>query len=281
MEYGKQIGEFFQALWQDFLSIAPQAAELKKKLEESGEHVINDHVAFRTFNIEPFNITTIEQLFFRIGYQRLESYQFINKHLKAWSYICPNDRGGTDYPLIFLSELLVEQLSQNSINIIHKLLDSVPKGGDTSFSDTSAVLFPTGRPWESPKYQDYLALSHESEYAAWLSVHGFRANHFTISVNHLKQLTSIESVLLWAEKEGFSINSSGGRVKGTPALCLEQGSTMADLIPVNFSDGSEESVPGGFYEFAFRFNKEDGKRFYGFVEGNADKIFESTDRNPE
>jgi hypothetical protein len=43
----------------------------------------------------------------------------------------------------------------------------------------------SGAVWSSNSYDTYLSLLEESEYAAWMYVYGFRANHFTINVNAL------------------------------------------------------------------------------------------------
>nr|WP_293271384.1 hypothetical protein [Nannocystis sp.] len=46
---------------------------------------------------------------------------------------------------------------------------------------------------------------------------------------------------------------------------------------MEFSDGVY-AVPGCYYEFARRYPGPDGALFDGFIEGSADRIFESTDR---
>ncbi len=50
---------------------------------------------------------------------------------------------------------------------------------------------------------------------------------------------------------------------------------MADKVPVMFT-GGEQIIPGGFYEFAKRYQMADGIYYQGFVAASADKIFEST-----
>ena len=45
----------------------------------------------------------------------------------------------------------------------------------------------------------YEKLRTESEYAAWLYIHGFRANHFTVSVNGLKGFDGIENTSIEAQ----------------------------------------------------------------------------------
>ncbi|GAM56151.1 hypothetical protein JCM19231_5246 [Vibrio ishigakensis] len=58
-------------------------------------------------------------------------------------------------------------------------------------------------------------------------------------------------------------------------MLLEQSSTMADKVDVAFSD-AVHSIPGGFYEFAKRYQDNQGELYHGFVAASADKIFEST-----
>ncbi len=74
---------------------------------------------------------------------------------------------------------------------------------------------------------------------------------------------------------GFALNTSGGEIKGSPEVLLEQSSTLADDAKVQFSDG-EFAVPSCFYEFALRYLQPNGEIYTGFVAASADKIFEST-----
>ncbi|KOO10708.1 succinyldiaminopimelate aminotransferase, partial [Vibrio xuii] len=77
----------------------------------------------------------------------------------------------------------------------------------------------------------------------------YGANHFTVSVNQINAFSEVKDVNDHLRESGFSINEFGGEVKGSPEVLLEQSSTMADKVPVQFTEGSE-IVPGGFYEFA-------------------------------
>src|SRR5262245_35594302 len=97
--------QFFEALWSDFAAIAPQAAAIASRLEQHGERVKNDHVAFRTFNLGPIALDRLEPLVLGLGYQLLDEYRFDDKHLRARAYVCAGS------PRIFLSELLCEELS--------------------------------------------------------------------------------------------------------------------------------------------------------------------------
>ena len=51
---------------------------------------------------------------------------------------------------------------------------------------------------------------------------------------------------------------------------------MADKIDYTFADGKKETIPSCFYEFARRHVMPNGQLFDSFIEGNADKIFDST-----
>jgi hypothetical protein len=259
--------KFFEALWADFARIAPQAAAILHRLEEHGESIVNDHVAFRTFNQGPIRLERLEPLVLGLGYSLLDEYRFDDKHLRARAYVCPGS------PRLFLSELLCEELSGWTQAIIGQLLAQVPSGVASSHE-----VFWAGRPWAPLRFADYERLSSESEYAGWLAALGLRPNHFTVSINHLKTLSSVEQVLDFVEAAGYRINSAGGRVKGSRDVLLEQGSTLADRVPVQFSDGPRV-IPTCYYEFALRHPDRTGRLYEGFVPASADRIFESTDRS--
>jgi copper chaperone CopZ len=127
-----------------------------------------------------------------------------------------------------------------------------------------------------PTWVEYQALLAESEYAAWLLAIGLRANHFTISVNHLENYRTLQQVVQAVKEAGFALNTVGGEIKGSSEVFLEQASTLADKQQVEFADGDEHQIATCFYEFALRYPQSDGALFQGFVEGNADKIFDST-----
>ena len=97
-----------------------------------------------------------------------------------------------------------------------------------------------------------------------------------MSVNDLPGFDSVAAVNAALKRAGYALNDSGGEIKGSPEVLLEQSSTLADRVPVRFSDG-EQVIPGCFYEFACRYPQADGSLYQGFVEASADKIFESTD----
>lgn len=260
--------DFFSALWNNYTLITPQAKRIQQLFESHGETVLNDHVAFRTFNNSPISLEKLEPQLKAIGYKAYGAFRFESKHLKARCY---KHETNADSPKIFLSELLIEELPQHCQDIIGKFVAQIPKN-----AVQSPAIFWAGKLWETPTEEDYLTLSEHSEYAAWLSTMGLQANHFTVSINHLKKFPTIESVNSLLHDEGYALNEVGGLVKGTPASFLEQSSTMADKVVYTFANGIKKNIPSCFYEFARRHTQPDGNLFDSFIEGNADKIFDST-----
>ena len=238
------VAQFFDALWDDYVAMTPQAARIKSAFEQRGETVTNDHVAFRTLSLEPIGLERLEPHLLALGYERYEPYRFPEKKLNAYGYTPPQP----DLPRVFLSELLVDQLSEAAQSILSRCVEQI----DESRVASTDVLW-AGRLWEPIAWEEYLLLAAESEYAAWLASVGIRPNHFTISVTDFQKYTSVEAVLDVVEELGYAVNTSGGRVKGSPAVLLEQGSTMADQLPMPFADGIERAVPTCYYEFAKRY----------------------------
>ena len=171
---------------------------------------------------------------------------------------------------MFISELVLAELSPRARAIVDRLIAQVPAG----FARRSDLPY-AGRPW-TISHADYSALLAESEYAAWVAAFGFRVNHFTVDVNALSTFPDLEALDAFLLEHGFPLNLSGGMVKGSQTERLEQSSTLADAIEVEFSDRTAR-IPSCYYEFARRYALPTGELFHGFVPASADKIFESTD----
>ncbi len=259
--------QFFEALFQDYTRIAPQAGQILASVEERFGEVQNDHVAFRTFSLEPIRGSELEDAFFDMGYTRHRPYAVPDKHLSAFSYV---PRSAED-PLIFLSEFDVATLPPHLERWVENAISVVR---DKNLSPME--LLRCGRMWSMPDYQTYRELEKHSPYAAWLSVWGLCANHFTIALHNLPTTPSLEDVVAHVQAQGWTMNTEGGLYKGTPADLLEQASTMAELLDVTFSDGSVHAVPSCYYEFARRYPDASGEFYKGFVPQSATHIFEST-----
>lgn len=260
--------EIFKLLWDEYSTLNPATKRIHGLFIQNGEEVINDHIALRTFNDWRINIDVLARQFIKCGYVQKGDYIFSQKKLEAKHFALPNN---PDAPLVFISQLQVEKFSNKLQKIISELLDSV----DSQIFYNENLIF-SGRPWNNPSYEKYNLLREESEYAAWLYAFGFRANHFTINVNRLKKYTDLSLVNSFIKDNGYSINNSGGEIKGSPKQLLEQSSTLASMVEVEFLEGKYK-IPGCYYEFAKRYKNYAGKLFKGFIAGSADKIFESTD----
>ncbi|KAK6160025.1 hypothetical protein DH2020_003406 [Rehmannia glutinosa] len=217
--------------------------------------------------------------------------------------VCPpnvphSDAGaGVNGPLprIFISELLVDQMSPEAQKIIRKYTN-LSGNGNMHAALASALGCLT---WEKPSYSEFQQLARESEYAAWTLVNGYTLNHVTISAHRLKShLRNIRNLNQFIEENGFKLNSEGGILKGSenmvktkdgvsPDGLLLQSSTVADSTSFQFAEGIVESIPCSYIEFAERLvlpqfknlpenEVEEIHRRDGFEVGNADKIFEST-----
>ncbi|HAY94292.1 DUF1338 family protein, partial [Shewanella sp.] len=115
-------------------------------------------------------------------------------------------------PKVFISELLVEEFSSALQKTIQGLIAQV----DAAATTADNFIY-SGRHWslDAKTYQDLLT---ESEYAAWVAAFGYRANHFTVSINHLDGFETLESVNEALKQAGFVLNSSGGEIKGSPEV---------------------------------------------------------------
>ena len=262
------ISELFKKLWDQYIRENPGAGEIHRLFTEAGEQVVNDHIAFRTFDDSRVSIDVIARPFLQAGYLQAGEYYFEAKKLRARHFELP---GSQEAPRVFISELMLDAFSEQLSRTIREQLDQVPRK-----VLESPELVCHGRVFDSASFEVYSRLREESEYAAWVHAFGYRANHFTVSINHLKGFNGIKEVNSFLKEHGYQLNSSGGEIKGSEAELLEQSSTLADQVEVHFADGTHV-IPGCYYEFARRYRDKTGKLFSGFVAGSADKIFESTD----
>lgn len=260
--------ELFDELWNSYSHITPSAQKVKALFENLGEEVFNDHIAFRTLNDPRINIDVVSQYLLELGFEIGGEYHFPEKKLFAKHFYHPTN---DSLPKVFISQLLMEEFSVTTQSILRNCLAEV------NFEKVAPISYLTGgRLWSMPSYEYYQTLRNESEYAAWFYLYGFIANHFTVDANKLNNFNSLEEVNNKLEESGFRLNTSGGKIKGSKEVYLEQSSTIADMIEMNFEEG-RFPVPTCFYEVAFRFEIDKGKLFQGFVAASANKIFESTD----
>jgi hypothetical protein len=261
------LNQIFDSLWADYIRQNPSVGKISDLFIKEGEKADNDHIAFRTLDFPEVNIDVIARPFIVNGYVPKGKYEFKDKHLFARHYELPGDKNA---PRIFISQLILSDCSPYIQTSFKEFLKKTDPGRLTS----EDLLF-SGTLFNPLSYETFTRLRNESEYAAWFYVFGFRANHFTVSINSLRKYDNIYKVNELLRNNGFLLNSSGGEVKGTPDDLLQQSSTMADMVKVRFLEGEFE-VPACYYEFAQRFPDSSGHLYSGFIAKSADKIFEST-----
>ncbi len=260
---------------------------LKESVIKDANEIENDHIAFRTMGVPFLGIQSLEKIFLHYGFKRMDHYFFPAKKLDAFWYTPPSP----EYPRIFISELRVKDLSENAQKIIHSYTDEVTADPVDSINidDANAVdNFLHSGLWQLPTLEDYLTLSKESEYAAWVIYNRYYLNHFTISVHNLKDgYNTIADFNAFLERNGFTLNDSGGKIKVSEDRSLLQSSTVAEMIEATFANGVKHRISGSYVEFAERkvlkqfenLSTSKIKRAHrreGFEANNADKIFEST-----
>jgi len=257
----------FFRLWKDYTDRNPSTRKVFDLFLAEGETVINDHIAFRTFRDPTIGVDKLSAVFIDQGYEFKGDYTFEAKKLYAKHFEHKTD---SHAPRVFISELLTDQFSPFFQQTVKDWIARIP----SSVYNSDGLIY-AGNVSGTPSFAVYEKLRKESEYAAWLYVNGFCANHFTVSVNGLKKFDSLEKVNTFLKSHGFLLNDAGGEIQGTPEELLEQSSTRAEMVKISFVEGIYE-IPGCYYEFARRYPDRDGKLYSGFIAKSADKIFEST-----
>jgi len=262
-------------------------AMMKEGIIESRDGIENDHIAFRTMGVPQLGVQSFEKIFLHYGYEKKDHYFFEEKKLDAWWYSPPRE---TD-PRIFVSELRVQDLSEESQRIIKSYTDEVKSdpADNLDLDNGLAVDAFLHKPlWRTSTVSDYQTLLKESEYAAWVIYNRYYLNHFTISVHNLPSgYNTVSDFNNFLEGVGIKLNTSGGKIKTSPDGGLIQSSTVAEMIEAEFEGGETLQISGSYVEFAERkvlpefsnLPKNEISRKHrrdGFEAANADKIFEST-----
>lgn len=246
----------------------------------------NDHIAFRTMGVNHLGIASMEKIFLHYGYEKKDYLYFEEKKLNAFWYHPPKP----EFPRIFISELRVNDLPEETQKIIYKYTNEVksdPIDAINLNNPSEVDAFLHHGLWTLPTIEDYKSLLEESEYAAWVIYNRYYLNHFTISVHELLKHNNLEDFNLWLESRGIKLNDSGGKIKKSPDGLLWQSASVAQMIEATFADNKKMYIAGSYIEFAERkvlpefsyLASSEIKREHrrdGFEAKNADKIFEST-----
>ena len=288
----KPLDVFLNILFERYSTQVPAVRKITNALISKGvvrgqEEIVNDHIAFRTLAVPNLGIDSFEKIFLHHGYIKRDHYYFEGKKLNAYWYAPPSP----EYPRIFMSELMVDRLSEGAQELIHKYTSPISSDPvdalDLDNGEEIGGFFHTPL-WQLPEKSDYQALLEESEYAAWVIYNRYYLNHYTISVHDLKEgYHRLEDFNTFVESLGVKLNTEGGKIKVSPDGLLRQSSSVAEMQTALFAHGEQMEIAGSYVEFAERHvlpqyaglppsEINASHRREGFETGNADKIFEST-----
>lgn len=285
----KTINIILESLFDIYSNRVPDVKKITSALIESNiisnqSEIVNDHIAFRTMGVEFLGIQSLEKIFLHHGYVKKDFYSFKTKKLNAFWY----SHSDENMPRIFISELKVNDLSENSRRIISKYTDQVTEDpvDKLDLSNANEVISFLSNPlWSLPSLNDFNDLLKETEYGSWVIYNRYYLNHYTISVHELiDQYNTLEKFNAFVTKIGIKLNDSGGVIKESKDGLLLQSSSVANKVKANFTEGSS-LISGSYVEFAERrilpkySNVSKIKPIHrrdGFETSNADKIFEST-----
>ena len=141
-------------------------------------------------------------------------------------------------------------------------------------------------PWSPPEKSDVEAINEESQYAAWVLVHGYNVNHFTSLINshQVETLKDIEKTASALAAAGVPMKSN---IEGEADSKLRQTATGAAVIDVDVrQNGRPAKMPWtyAYFELAERgevVDQQTGQRqrFEGFLGPQATELFEMTRRD--
>ena len=288
------LDNLFSWLWQEYRDRVDYARAYEDILKKCGGNFQNDHLAFRTFAVQErwSGIAAISRPFEALGYRAAATYDFPDKNLTSIHFAPPVE----SLPKLFISELRTWDLSARARKIVASATKKAAPGlTDIELGDLALLSKISGkrrgallrrwaaqftRPWPAPTLADALALEKESQFGAWVLLHGHTVNHFTAAVHaHASPaLDDIEKTIAALKAAGVPMKPD---IEGEPGSRLRQSSTQAVVIPVEMRSGSrvvKKPWTYAYFEIAER-PLVDGRRFEGFLGGQATNLFEMTRRS--
>ncbi|MEX0717740.1 MAG: DUF1338 domain-containing protein [Planctomycetaceae bacterium] len=286
----------FDRLWERYRTRVSHVGVYERVIRDAGATFVNDHIAFRTFAWQrPFaGIGSVSRIFEALGYVPAGCYHFADKHLSAIHFQHPNG----EFPKLFISESKTWELSESTREIIGRslaahrepvLLEMLARLADANLSPNDDSLLAQAaaviqeRPWPAPEKADVETLNNESQYAAWVLVHGYEVNHFTSLINShgVAALDDIEKTIAALQQAGVPMKAE---IEGERGSKLRQSATEAAVIDVAVREnGRETTTPWtyAYFELAERGEITDGEtgrrgRFEGFLGPQATNLFEMT-----
>ncbi len=297
----KQItAELFDRLWNKYIDRVSYAKTYVDLVIRKGGKIVNDHIAFRTFNThtgeQPEGIRAIKHILDCLEYKPVSNYKFTKKKLSAVHFEHPDEM----FPKIFVSQLEVVQLPVWAQKIINYRVKDTPYLLSDRSIELLNILKETGvlpteaaeylvddlvqyfrRPWNIPNKESVLKLNDVSQYGAWVLLHGNAVNHFTAFINYqdVMDWPDLETTCKALAEAGVPMKET---IEGEKGSKLQQSSTHAvkEEVSVKGDDGIEKITwTYAYYELAERgYINEDGKQklFSGFLGEQATHLFDMT-----
>lgn len=258
-----------------------------------------DHFAIIDLTSGNSGIEALEAVFKCVGFSRVgagylptKQNDFIwmttDKSVKS----APNDA----LPQVVLADFRYEELSQDVQKILKKYssyikpinyeeLQGVVSKAMADENDVEAAVdyieqILIRKDWPDPTLEEYLIVQKENPLIAWVLLFGRKVNHFGFGIYTIPDYKSLESFTHRLQKDlRLSINIQNGMIKGSPAMGIEQSSTMGDKIYANLG-GKVIEVNDSFMEFVWRYPvrsrpKALGDYYHGFIPENANNVIES------
>jgi hypothetical protein len=293
----------WELLWQDYSIRVSYARTYAQMITDAGGTVANDHIAFRSLRMEidapqgkvNLGIDYLGQLAEALGYEVAGEYSFPETHLYARHYRHPQQEE-FDLPKLFISELIVDELPEKTVNLIQQTVSSVSLFHYSAILQTFASK--TGRaakelhriftcPWQPPRRSVVQEVNNITQYGAWVLLHGYAVNHFTGYVNrqNTAEYPDIETTARGLANLGVPMKAE---IEGDVASGLRQTATQAVTEVVTVLEDTvdvEIQLPWtyAYYEIAQRYmvEVEPGQQvlFDGFLGRNAQQLFEMTRLN--
>lgn len=275
--------ELLDGLWERYRARVEPVRRYEALVERSGGVFRNDHVAFRTLAWQrpTEGIASIARLFEALGYRAAGCYAFPDKKLSSLHFEHPNAR----LPKLFVSQLECWKLSPAARAVIARVLETrrAPLPDDALAELASGTpgpellalckAFLAERPWRAPAREDVLALDEESQFGAWVLVHGYEVNHFTAAVHShaCAALADIDRTVAALRADGVAMKDE---IEGAPGSPLRQSSTQAAVIPVEVAGGTMD------WTYAYFELAERRAGFEGFLGPQAANLFDVTAYKP-
>ncbi len=292
----------WKLLWQEYSARVNHARTYQQMIIAAGGTVANDHIAFRSLRLlvdtpqgqVNLGIDYLGQLAEALGYEAAEEYTFAQTHLYARYYRHPQQEE-FNLPKLFISELIVDELPTNIIQLISKTVSSIPNNltspltpllqKDANIETIAKQLQQVfTRPWLPPQRSVVEEVNQVTQYGTWVLLHGYAVNHFTGYVNgqNTPEYPDIDSTANALANLGVPMKAE---IEGNVACGLRQTATQAVTEMVTVLDdnsGVEIQIPWtyAYYEIAQRYliEVESGKQvlFDAFLGSNAQQLFEMT-----